>query len=136
MSQRRPIPYRLIPGCRGASREQSREHQGFRSRLVADASGAPVLRGQGPIGRPGTARPIADLEHRELGKHCRPVRQMAGLTARPFLRARGGHAGLLVSRPGADAVVWRCSDQASFVPEATLPDGSQHDGTKPPQMYR
>jgi hypothetical protein len=28
------------------------------SRPVADASGAPVLRGQGPIGRPGTARPI------------------------------------------------------------------------------
>jgi hypothetical protein len=65
---------------------------------------------------------------------------MPGLTAadrsRPFLRARGGHAGLLPSRPGVDAVVWRCSDQASFVTEATLPDGSQHDGTKPPQMYR
>jgi hypothetical protein len=30
----------------------------FRSRLVADASGAPVLRDQGPIGRPGTARPM------------------------------------------------------------------------------
>ena len=29
-----------------------------RSRPVADASGAPVLRDQGPIGRPGTARPI------------------------------------------------------------------------------
>jgi hypothetical protein len=42
-----------------------------------------------------------------------------------------------VSRPGADAVVWRCSDRAFFVTEATLPvDGTQHDGTKPPQMYR
>jgi hypothetical protein len=30
----------------------------LRSRPVADASGAPVLRGQGPIGRPGTARPM------------------------------------------------------------------------------
>jgi hypothetical protein len=29
----------------------------FRSRPVADSSGAPVLRDQGPIGRPGTARP-------------------------------------------------------------------------------
>jgi hypothetical protein len=29
-----------------------------RSRPVADAFGAPVLRDQGPIGRPGTARPI------------------------------------------------------------------------------
>jgi hypothetical protein len=38
--------------------EQSREHRGFRSRLVADASGAPVLCDQGPIGRPGTARSI------------------------------------------------------------------------------
>jgi hypothetical protein len=30
----------------------------LRSRPVADACGAPVLRDQGPIGRPGTARPI------------------------------------------------------------------------------
>jgi hypothetical protein len=29
-----------------------------RSRPVADAFGAPVLPDQGPIGRPGTARPI------------------------------------------------------------------------------
>jgi hypothetical protein len=44
---------------------------------------------------------------------------------------------LLPSRPGADAVVCCCSDRAFFVTEATLPvDGSQHDGTKPPQMYR
>jgi hypothetical protein len=27
-------------------------------RLVADASGGPVLGDQGPIGRPGTARPV------------------------------------------------------------------------------
>jgi hypothetical protein len=33
----------------------------FRSRPVADAFGAPVLRDQGPIGRPGTARPIYAL---------------------------------------------------------------------------
>ena len=32
-------------GCRGASREQSCEHGGFRSRPVADAFGAAVLRG-------------------------------------------------------------------------------------------
>jgi hypothetical protein len=57
-AQHHPILYSLIPECRGASREQSREHRGFRSRPVADASGAPVLRDQGPIGRPGTARPI------------------------------------------------------------------------------
>jgi hypothetical protein len=31
---------------------------GLRSRPVADPCGAPVLRDQGPIGRPGTARPI------------------------------------------------------------------------------
>src|SRR5512132_3822670 len=59
MPERRPILYRLIPGCRDPSREQSREHRGFRSRLVADASGAPVLRDQDRSGRPGTARPIA-----------------------------------------------------------------------------
>jgi hypothetical protein len=45
MPHRRPILYSLIPGCRGASREQSCEHRGFRSRPVADAFGAPVLRG-------------------------------------------------------------------------------------------
>jgi hypothetical protein len=28
-------------------------------RLVAGASGAPVLRDQGSIGRPGTARPVS-----------------------------------------------------------------------------
>jgi hypothetical protein len=33
----------------------------LRSRPVADASGARVLRDQGPIGRPGTARPIQAL---------------------------------------------------------------------------
>jgi NAD(P)-dependent dehydrogenase (short-subunit alcohol dehydrogenase family) len=49
----------------------------------------------------------------------------------------GNNSRLLASRPGADAIVWRCSDQASFVTGATLPvDGTQHDGTKPPQMYR
>jgi hypothetical protein len=31
---------------------------GFRSVRSRDASGAPVLRDQGPIGRPGMARPI------------------------------------------------------------------------------
>jgi hypothetical protein len=36
---------------------------------VADASGARVLRGQDRIGRPDTARPVLDPEHRELGKH-------------------------------------------------------------------
>ena len=45
MPHRRPILYSLIPGCRGASREQSCEHRGFRSRPVADAFGAAVLRG-------------------------------------------------------------------------------------------
>jgi hypothetical protein len=32
---------------------------GSRSRLVADAYGAPVLRDQGPMGWPDTVRPIA-----------------------------------------------------------------------------
>jgi len=39
---------RVCPPCTG----------GLRSRPVADASGAPVLRDQGPIGRPGTAGSI------------------------------------------------------------------------------
>jgi NAD(P)-dependent dehydrogenase (short-subunit alcohol dehydrogenase family) len=37
----------------------------------------------------------------------------------------------------ADAVVWLCSDQASFITGVTLPiDGGQSAGSKPPQMYR
>jgi hypothetical protein len=36
----------------------ARPRLGFRSRPVADASGAPVLRDHGPIGRPGTVRPM------------------------------------------------------------------------------
>lgn len=37
----------------------------------------------------------------------------------------------------ADAVVWLCSDQASFVTGATIPlDGGQLAGHKPPEMYR
>jgi NAD(P)-dependent dehydrogenase (short-subunit alcohol dehydrogenase family) len=37
----------------------------------------------------------------------------------------------------ADAVVWLCSEQSSFVTGAVLPlDGGQLAGNKPPQMYR
>jgi hypothetical protein len=61
---------------------------GLRSRPVADASGAPVLRDQGPIGRPGTARPMIALDHpnvvRAILDHALP-------------RAKWG------SRPGRDA---------------------------------
>jgi hypothetical protein len=133
-----PVP--AHPGVSRRIREQSCEHQGFRSRLVADASGAPVLGDQGPIGRPGTARPIPDLEHRELGKHCRPAKAVlvqaewsarAGTAdarvdrSRPFLRHVEGTLGCWCPVRGADAVVWRCSDQASFVTRATLPvDGT------------
>ena len=41
------------------------------------------------------------------------------------------------TREVADAVVWLCSDQASFITGVTLPiDGGQLAGHKPPQMYR
>lgn len=37
----------------------------------------------------------------------------------------------------ADAVLWLCSDQSSFITGATVPiDGGQLAGNKPPQMYR
>jgi len=37
----------------------------------------------------------------------------------------------------ADAVLWLCSDEASFITGVTLPlDGGQSAGHKPPQMYR
>jgi NAD(P)-dependent dehydrogenase (short-subunit alcohol dehydrogenase family) len=44
-----------------------------------------------------------------------------------------------VGRPEevADAVLWLCSEQASFITGVTLPiDGGQDAGFKPPQMYR
>jgi NAD(P)-dependent dehydrogenase (short-subunit alcohol dehydrogenase family) len=44
-----------------------------------------------------------------------------------------------VGRPEevADAVVWLCSEQASFITGVTLPiDGGQFAGLKPPRMYR
>ena len=44
--------YRIV------GKPRTRRGSVLRSRPVADASGAPVLRDQGPIGRPGTARPI------------------------------------------------------------------------------
>jgi len=48
-----------------------------------------------------------------------------------------GPGGSAWAQEVAATVVWLCSDQASFVTGATLPvDGGQHDGTKPPQMYR
>jgi hypothetical protein len=71
MPQRRPILYPRIPGCRGPFREQSHEHRAFRSRPVADASGAPVLRDQGPD-RPaghGKADPSLDHLHAVQGPH-------------------------------------------------------------------
>ena len=49
----------LIHHCRWfAHRLRTQHGPRVRSRPVADASGAPVLRDQGPIGRPSTARPI------------------------------------------------------------------------------
>jgi NAD(P)-dependent dehydrogenase (short-subunit alcohol dehydrogenase family) len=37
----------------------------------------------------------------------------------------------------ADAVLWLCSDQSSFITGVTIPiDGGQAAGRKPPQMYR
>jgi hypothetical protein len=53
---------------------------GVRSRPVADASGAPVLRDQGPIGRPGTARPmqastIDPCFQSQIGRFCHMRRQ-------------------------------------------------------------
>ena len=65
---------KTIPECCGVSREQSREHRGFRSRPVADACGAPVLRDQGPIGRPGTARPMQASTNRLPACQARSAR--------------------------------------------------------------
>jgi hypothetical protein len=71
----RPTPYSVAPlapnfdrrarpvlvTTRVVGKPQTRRGSVFRSRPVADASGAPVLRDQGPIGGPGTARPIKAL---------------------------------------------------------------------------
>jgi len=55
------------------------------SRPVADVSGAPVLRDRGPIGRPGTARPIKESSEARLeGAGVRPARRRSaqGVVAR------------------------------------------------------
>jgi hypothetical protein len=67
--------------CGSSADQDHHEHGWLRSRPVADAFGAPVLRGQGLIGRPGTARSILALEYRELEEalsdcHQRPVAQL------------------------------------------------------------
>jgi hypothetical protein len=51
----------LLSAVRRSAADPARTEWSFRSRLVADAFGAPVLRDQGPIGRPGTARPMKAL---------------------------------------------------------------------------
>jgi hypothetical protein len=51
----------VLGGHRIVGKPRTRRGSIFRSRPVADASGAPVLRDQGPTGRPGTARPILAL---------------------------------------------------------------------------
>jgi hypothetical protein len=58
MPKPRPMLFSLIPGCRGASREQSREHRGSgpvwsRTPLALRSSAT-----RDRIGRPGTARPM------------------------------------------------------------------------------
>jgi hypothetical protein len=73
--QRFPMP------CGPCADQGYHDHGWLRSRPVADAFGAPVLRDQGPIGRPGTARSILALEYRELEEalsdcHQRPVAQL------------------------------------------------------------
>jgi NAD(P)-dependent dehydrogenase (short-subunit alcohol dehydrogenase family) len=41
------------------------------------------------------------------------------------------------AREVADAVLWLCSEQSSFLTGVTIPiDGGQSAGSKPPQMYR
>jgi hypothetical protein len=71
MPKSRPVLSPLIPGLRGAPREQSREHR-VRSRPVADACGAPVLVAEDRSGRPGTARAIPLIEQvgRSSSLHC------------------------------------------------------------------
>jgi hypothetical protein len=44
---------------------------------VADAFGAPVLRGQGPIGRPGKADPSRDPLHAIYGTEAHVAADMA-----------------------------------------------------------
>jgi hypothetical protein len=58
MPQRRPTLCSLIPGCRGASREQSREHRGFRSCRVTDDFGAPAVATRDQLRPLGKAGPI------------------------------------------------------------------------------
>src|SRR4029453_15173122 len=97
MPELRPVLYSLIPGRCGPSREQSREHRGFQSRLVADACGAPVLRDQGtdrPAG-PGKAElsldQVCERIHWSVGGRCGRRDREGSMTSGPM----GDDEGLL-----------------------------------------
>jgi hypothetical protein len=81
----------------------------FRSRPVADASGAPVLRDQGPIGRPGTARPMQAL----TSDYLLPKPDGAGAPAVEVVNNTGhGHHGVVRECPlgtGQDCSEWHAS---------------------------
>jgi NAD(P)-dependent dehydrogenase (short-subunit alcohol dehydrogenase family) len=63
--------------------------------------------------------------------------QRAGEQAQRMAAASVPMARVGTTQEVADAVLWLCSDQSSFVTGATIPiDGGQLAGHKPPQMYR
>jgi hypothetical protein len=71
MLKGRPILYPLIPGHHGASRAQSREHRGFRSRPGRGRLSLRSSATRDRIGRPGTARPIQPSTNRPLACKAR-----------------------------------------------------------------
>jgi NAD(P)-dependent dehydrogenase (short-subunit alcohol dehydrogenase family) len=63
--------------------------------------------------------------------------QRAGTDAQRMAAASVPIGRVGTTKDVADAVLWLCSEQSSFITGATLPvDGGQLAGNKPPQMYR
>ena len=82
---------------------------------------------RGILGRRRCARPDPDLSPR--GGGARKAQRGAALST-PMRRV--GTAAEV-----AQAVLWLCSDESSFITGTVLPiDGGQAAGNKPPQMYR
>jgi hypothetical protein len=84
---RRPVSALACCCPRFTPRMRTQHGPRGRSRLVADASGAPVLRDQGPISRPGTARPMQIRRPKDGATNRKPL--VLGSKLQPEIENRG-----------------------------------------------
>jgi NAD(P)-dependent dehydrogenase (short-subunit alcohol dehydrogenase family) len=101
--------------------------------------------GAGKAGIIGLTK-VAALDYADQGIRVNVIAPGPILTHHLERAGEGAQRGAALSTPMrrvgrteevAAAVLWLCSNHASFITGATLPiDGGQYSGNKPPQMYR